>query len=271
MKKIEFIAPVEAMRGNLSGSQTLLYATRNNPAWDAPEGDQAAKNYTPRYVGAKRARGGLKYFAVRKSSVTKITSKTREIMALLAGSSACFIAASRNLMIYTELRAAFLEAKASDQSLTFRKWLQGILYVMLANKQGYAPISFKGADGTTQTIKVGNPWVAPGAGVTEVTELTIPQDILVKFWTQLAVGGFNFELAIAGGRRIKGIAYSGLNWETMIESDTLNVLGLVIDTDDNDAIKYNGLYVLNVAGDDLVDPSSNIAAVKYPVSGSYPS
>lgn len=269
MKKIEFIAPVEAMRGNLSGNQTLQYAERNNPAWDAPDGTQAAKNYTPRYVGAKRARGGLKYFAVRKSSVTKITSKTREIMALLAGSAACFNAASKNLMIITDLQFAFVAAKQTDPSLTFRKWLQGILYEMLANKQGYAPISYTSVDGTTHTIKVGNPWVAPGSGVTDVTPLTIPQDILVKFWTQLANGGFNFDLVIAGGRRIKGIAYSGINWETLIESDTWNVLGLVIDSEDNDAVKYNGLYVLNVAGDDLVDPSSAIAAVKYPVSGSY--
>ena len=263
MKKIEFIAPVEAMRGNLSGSQTLLYATRNNPAWDAPEGDQAAKNYTPRYVGAKRARGGLKYFAVRKSSVTKITSKTRQIMALLAGSAACFLSASKNLMLLSGLQIAFQIERQTDPSLTWRKWLQGLLYEMLANKQGYVTVTTPNS-----TYKIGNPWVAPGAGVTDVTPLTIPQDILVKFWTQLAVDGFNFELVVAGGRRVKGIAYSGLNWETLIQSDTLNVLGLVKDEDDNDAVKYNGLYVLNVAGDDIIDIASDIAPVVYPVRSS---
>ena len=267
MKRIEFIAPVEAVRGNLSGSQDLKYAKRDNPAWDAPDGVQAAKNYTPRFVGAKRSKDGLKYFSVRKSGVVNINTKSRETMALLACSATCFLAASKTLAILSQLQIAFVAAKASDPSLTWRKWLQGILYEMLANKQGYAAVSYVSpSTGTTETIKIGNPWVAPGAGVTGVTPLTISTSILVKFWTQMAVDGFNFTIVAAGGLRVKGIAYSGLNWETLTEDAEKNVLGLYIDHDDSDALKYKGLYVLNKDGEGIIDTASDIEQAEYPVS-----
>ena len=54
MKRIEFIAPVESMRGNLSGNQSLEYALNNNPAYDAPDGVQYARNYQPRLAPIKR-------------------------------------------------------------------------------------------------------------------------------------------------------------------------------------------------------------------------
>lgn len=38
MKRIEFIAPVEAMRGNLSGKQDLLYVENDNKAYEGPVG-----------------------------------------------------------------------------------------------------------------------------------------------------------------------------------------------------------------------------------------
>ena len=261
MKRIEFIAPVEAMRGNLSGAQKLQYAKNNNPAWDAPEGEQAARNYTPRYVGAKRSKDGLKYFGVRKSSVTKISVKSREIMALLAGSAACFLAASKNLQLYDVIYAAFDAAKASDASLTFRKWLQGIMYEMLANKQGHIEVTAI-VGGVSVTKKIGNPWVAPEPGVTGVIELTIPQSTLVKFWTQLSNGGFNFTLVAAGGHRVKGIAFANEPWETLIENAQQNVLGLTLV---EGSVKYKDLFVLDVDGSDLVDPADDITAGVYPV------
>lgn len=82
MKRIEFIAPVEAMRGNLSGKQELKYAENENPAYEAPNGAQSAHNYQPRFIGAKRAASGLKYFAVRTKQTAVLNGKTRMQMAL---------------------------------------------------------------------------------------------------------------------------------------------------------------------------------------------
>lgn len=247
MKRIEFIAPVEAMRGNLSGSQSLQYAKRNNPAWDAPEGTQAARNYTPRYVGAKISATGKKIFSVRTRGIIGLTTKSRGAMALLAGSAACFLAASATLSILDTLQAAFSKAKESNPALTFRKWLQPILYSMLANKLSYVEVSAT-YGGSTHTEKIGNPWVEPGAGVTGVTPLVIPQETLAKFWEQLAIDGVVFTLVAAGGRRVKGIAFADETWETLCEDTDRNILGLVVE---GGSVKYGDLFILGEDGDPI--------------------
>lgn len=253
-KIIEFIAPVNAMRGNLSGRQTLLYAERNNPAWEAPQGVNAARNYTPRYVGAKVAKTGRKLFSVRKKSVVNITSSTKKAMALLAGSAACLIAASKNLAILTELQHAFAAALASNPTLTWRKWLQPILYSMLASKATHAKVT-----SDIGTVKIGNPWVNPAPGETDITALTIPQKDLVKFWPQLATNPVGFILVSAGGVRVSGIAHTNTTWETLCEDAQLNVLGLVVE---GDGVKYGDLYILDAEGDHI-DYSSYILPKAY--------
>lgn len=83
MKRIEFIAPVEALRGNMSGSQTLVYAENDNPAYEAPDGRQYARNYKPRYIGFRRAKDGAVYFGVKRKSATKINKAAKITMAAL--------------------------------------------------------------------------------------------------------------------------------------------------------------------------------------------
>ena len=100
MKRIEFIAPVEAMRGKLSGEQTLVYAENNNPAYEAPNGVQYARNYQPRFIGAKIAKSGLKYFTVKTKSATKLDAQSRLTMGTLAGVAA--------------IRSALMKDHASD-------------------------------------------------------------------------------------------------------------------------------------------------------------
>ena len=183
MKRIEFIAPVDAMRGNLSGSQDINYGANDGRAYDQEVGKQtAANNYDPRFVGAKRGRDGLKYFQVRTKNTIGLTQKSKTAMALLGGASACFIAASRDLSILTKLQAAFVAATESDKNLTFRKWLQGILYEMLALGQDTVTISSSVGD-----VVIKNPWLARPAQ--EGTDLNISNDILVKFWSILASTG----------------------------------------------------------------------------------
>lgn len=175
MKKIEFIAPVEAMRGNLSGNQELTYGENQKSAYEQEVGKTTAANaYSPRFVGAKRSRDGQKYFQVRTKTSVGLTTKSKHAMALLAGSAACFLSASKNLMIITDLQVAFVAAKQTDPSLTWRKWLQGLFYEMLANKLQSITIG--------DDCVINNPWVTGGAGV----DLTISPAILVKFAGELA-------------------------------------------------------------------------------------
>ena len=88
MKRIEFIAPVEAMRGNLSGKQELEYPLNENPAFYAPTGKHYATNYQPRFIGAKRASDNLKYFAIRTKSAVNMTTNSILAMAALGAAGA---------------------------------------------------------------------------------------------------------------------------------------------------------------------------------------
>ena len=247
MKRIEFIAPVEAMRGNLSGSQDLNYGANDGRAYDQEVGKQtAANNYDPRFVGAKRSRDGLKYFQVRTKNTIGLTQKSKAAMALLAGSAACFLAASKNVAILTRLQVAFDAAKESDASLTWRKWLQGIMYEMLALKLNSITISSSVGD-----VVIKNPWLAiDGAG----TNLDISHDVLIKFWTVLSVDGITFEV---NGK--KGIGWLDNGFDSIVGTP-INVLNLKIQAStgyvqtslDEYLTRSDGSYVIDA---DIISPN----------------
>lgn len=80
-KRIIMIPPFDVLTGNLSGKQDLKYAENDNPAYEAPNGSQSARNYTTRYVGARRA-DGKTYFSIKTKSTTVLNGVTRLQMAL---------------------------------------------------------------------------------------------------------------------------------------------------------------------------------------------
>lgn len=90
-KRIEFIAPVDSMRGNLSGSQDLVYAANDNKAYESPANRvNYAKNYRTSYVGAKRASDGLKFFGVKTKTATHTTQAAMTAMALMGATGVLF-------------------------------------------------------------------------------------------------------------------------------------------------------------------------------------
>lgn len=225
MKRIEFIAPVEAIRGNLSGNQDLKYGANAGKAYDQEVGKvTAANNYDPRFVGAKRSRDGFKYFQVRTKSAVGLTSKSKKAMALLAGSAACFLAASKNLAIISQLQIAFVEAKASDPSLTFRKWLQGIMYEMLAEVQKSVTIAVP----NLTDVVINNPWTM---GTYGGTNLNVSREILVKFGDELAdpkihkltIGGMPFVTTDGvSGTTANNVIWSGQQLLQKYNSEPVN-------------------------------------------------
>lgn len=140
MKRIEFIAPVESMRGNLSGNQSLEYAENNNPAYQAPNGVQYARNYQPRFIGAKRGSDGLKYFAVRTKSATNLKASTRRAMAVVGVTAAIRSALmSAHAADYAKMQHAFDYLKTKGQlpegQDTFKKWFDANVKSMLVYKK----------------------------------------------------------------------------------------------------------------------------------------
>lgn len=140
MKRIEFIAPVESMRGNLSGNQSLEYADNNNPAYEAPNGVQYARNYQPRFIGAKRGSDGLKYFTVRTKSATNLKATTRRAMAIVGVTAAIRSALmSAHADDYAKMQQAFDYLKAQGRlpegQDTFKKWFDANVKQMLIYKK----------------------------------------------------------------------------------------------------------------------------------------
>lgn len=248
MKRIEFIAPVEAMRGNLSGNQNLKYPTDNNKAFESPEGSvNYARNYSTRFIGAKRASDGLKYFAVKTKTATHITARSLMAMALLGGAGAMYAALVRDKTssIYANIYAQWVELQNYGSTKTFRRYVMDNFRQMLATKSNNA--TFAGPRGS---ITVNNPWIASE----QTVGVQVTPAILVKFWDQLS-NGFTFFI---NGQ--KAISNADSMFIDIITSTKLNVLNLTQKAvGSDDLVTLGTSYVIK--GDVYIE-----TAVK-PVSG----
>lgn len=172
MKRIEFIAPVKAMRGNLSnGDQDLRY--RGKKAYDATGDKVTADQYEPSYIGAKRSFRGKKFFALHESFTIALGATNRLAMAAFGGAASTAAAAGATLSILDDLQAIYMSARNTGATTKlFRGWLNEKVYPMIKTKQPSVTIS-----GAGKTVTINNPWVDGGAG----TDINIPADVLAKF------------------------------------------------------------------------------------------
>lgn len=173
MRKIEFIEPVSAMRGNLSASQELVYDKNGSRFWGS--GNYEPLNYSARYIGAKKSITGGKYFSVKTKSRVSYSQDSTFAMAAFGGACALARAAKKNLQILSQLQSIFenkKKARQISQTIVFVNWLMQELHAGLAGGLLDCTIT----DGTT-TVKVKNPWKEGGTG----TVVTVSQEIMTKF------------------------------------------------------------------------------------------
>lgn len=230
MKRIEFIAPVEAMRGNLSGAQNLQYPTDDQGAYEGPVGSvNYARNYSPRFVGAKRAKDGYKYFSVRTKTANHLTAKAKKAMALLGGAGAMYanIVSNKSSQLYTSLYAQYLKFQEMGDKRTFRAFMMDVLRRGLEQKLAVIVVS-----GPLSPVSIDNPWNTQEA----TPNVQVAQAILVKFWSELATNPIEFTIG-----ELKGIAHAANDFETIARGN-FNVLGLSVDSDDY--VKMGSSYIL---------------------------
>lgn len=228
MRRIEFIAPVESMRGNLSGSQKLQYAENNNPAFDAPVGRQYARNYKPRYIGARRSSDLRNLFAVKTKSATRITAQSKLQMALLGGGGALYAAILANPAVLAEFERYVAATGNKPADWSFRKWMMdfdgvhgaGILTNLL--QKNASIICAYSSGGTTINAVANNPWVYTAG----TPNCPVSVDVVAKFWPQLAS---NPRLFKVGG--LQAVAHTGDTFAVLAASH-YNVLGITKKTDD---------------------------------------
>lgn len=245
MRGIEFLAPVEAMRGNLSGNQVLDYPTNDNSAWDAPAGRTSyARNYQTRYVGAKRSSSGLKYFSVRTKSAVANTALTRLQQAALGASRVIYeqLAADiANVQVFVEI------AKNSGGRF---KTISGCIcdYIIRGLKQrGNSFVIGSPMATAANKVVVANPWGADPAPVGAKT-VTIPQDMFIKFFPELTNMPGTFGYIYLYG--VRGIGGGELTWEEInggtLYNGQLNAWGTTTSAKigENFYIMVNNMYLL---------------------------
>lgn len=245
MKRIRFIAPVEAIQGNMSGNQKLQYAEHNNPAFESPKGKRNyARNYRPSYIGAFVAGTGTKYFAVKTKTAVHLTNKSQLAMALAGAAGAMFgsLIKDKTSALYLQAEALWINNGISAKQ-TMRKYYTNLFRQMLAAKSANISVT----DEVTQAVLTfQNPWV-----VNEETNIPVSDDVLVKFWLQLSNNGIEFSL---NGKT--GIAKSGDTFDDLFDT-RFDVLGLAENGEGK--ITYQGAIVKNAAGDDVVGADVIIA------------
>ena len=241
MRKIQFIAPIAAISGNLSGNQVLTYADHNNPAFDAPTGKQFANNYTPRFIGAQRAKDGRCYFAVKTKSATTISAASLLRMALLGGAAAWFDACRKNMAVYPAMQTALhneIERGFVAKDTSLRKYAMDKLRDALSRKA--VTVVFG-------TVAVVNPWYYIASGHTVPgTETPVSKEILIKFWLQLGCNESGKSPIYINVGGLKGIAFVNGMFGDIIGNSKLNVLGLY---DVQDSVLEEGLIAISSTGD----------------------
>lgn len=257
MKRIEFIAPVEAMRGNLSGRQKLVYAEHDNPAWEAPDGRQYARNYKPRFIGAKRAKDGATYFSTRTKHAINNSPLSRTAQGALAATNAFYHCVMHDLSLVGKMLQLYdlSTAKANGESMF--KYFADVCDNALRNK--FATISYMEHDGSSVVnAAIDNPFRKGQAGNNLVDYNGMLNDVLLKFWTSMGTDD-NLRFMIDG---FDGVFFNGETWTQLVESNH-NVIGLAASATN---VKLGDMWVkvrnkTEPSEESYVDPSTTISDV----------
>ena len=231
MRKITFIAPVESLRGNLSGGQKLTYPSHNNSAWDAPSNKRSyATNYKTRYIGAQRSSSGRAYFSVKERTAVNQTDDARMAQALFGASASIANTLMHLPQSLDKISQAFIRAQElglTKEGQTLRSWTMEQVRKYLENE---SDIYF---NLNNSVFIAENPFIQ--THVASAFSFQADKEMLAKFWGQLAVNGIAFTINSA-----KGVAFTGEDFGTIVDS-THNVLTLSID--DNDKVVYRSAFV----------------------------
>lgn len=236
MKRIEFIQPVESMRGSFGSKQDLRYGESDAKAYNTESGATSyARNYQPTFIGAKVARTGLKYFAVKVKSATTNSAAWRLVAALMGAVSAIYGWVLKQMNIYAQLQQQFLLVVEAGYVGTFHKWVCAGIRASLAAKAAAITVV-----GPTATITLGN-----NPFSTAAEAIAISQALLVKFWKMLTPNAVVFTVE---GRQ--GIYVAEAEFADIIAKSRLNVLGLeLFNVDSTNYVTLGDRFLLDSEGE----------------------
>ena len=250
-KRIEYIEPIGAIRGDLSASQRLAYAEHNNDAYYSPVGKRnQARNYKPRYIGMKDANTGRTRYAVRDKYTINMTANAKKAMAYLAGTAAIYAALLKNNQYQRSIECWQWHKNQGliPSTTTYRRfWVDNISPMVTAESQSQSFLY-----GTSQGITISNIF-ASSTALMSVNEKT-----LVKFFDQL-----NSQSCVFFIDNLQGIASTGMTFIDLINSNW-NVLGLtIVSSTHADFVQWGGLYLKGPLGHYVLVEDTIVANRKY--------
>lgn len=243
MRKIEFIAPVAAMRGNMSVTQkNIVYPTHDNRAYEGPDGERnTARNYQPILIGAKRRLNGKTYFCVKTKTTNHLTPLAKSAMASMGAACSIYAAMLKDPQIAAKMDLVMAELWEKFPERTKKSFFMERISGALKAKQAV----IYGTYGNV-ILTVNNPFVSDGTGTYNVT---LKSDILAKFWVELANDPLTFHV---NGNL--GVAHSGDTFGDVINSH-YNTLGLYgSDKDGSIYIKCLESYLIAWDPNDPIEP-----------------
>ena len=147
VKRVEYMAPIDWMAGNLSGRQVIKYA--GGAGYDVPTGETiAADDYQPRLIVKYRRKDGHRYYQVRTRTSVNMSATYKENISVMGGACAIFSALVRNKQanIYKACVAA------CPGNITLRKFIVPKCKAALL----YKAATIRIAEG----VEIVNPWVS---------------------------------------------------------------------------------------------------------------
>lgn len=252
MKRIEFIAPVNAMRGNLGETQRdIVYPTHDNSAYDGPVGERnTARNYNPIIVGAIRANGRA-YFCVRTKTTNHLTPLAKKSMATMGATCAVYAAMKKDASIAAKMDEVFTFMIPSlPAGATPRSYFMERITLALSNKDALIDLSAGSIE-----FKVINPWAYKGESEGAFT-INVKAEIVVKFWDELAIDPITFKVGT-----VTGVAHTNDTFATLIQRH-YNVLNLTTETIttpyEGEVVKLGEMYLHNSDGEIQTEANQRI-------------
>lgn len=175
MKRIAYIAPVDYIRGNISGRQSLTYSGAS--AYSIPAGESvAADTYAPRLVAQVYGRFSprmLRVFQVRTRTTVNMTARHKLNIAIMGGAGAIYasLVNHSDAQIYADIVAA--KNAANIKGLTLRQFVMPLVMQGLRSKSAQI--------GIATGVYIVNPWISE-----ENPNVPVSASILDKFRQELS-------------------------------------------------------------------------------------
>lgn len=171
VKRIEYIAPIDFIRGNISGRQDLKYS--GGDAYALPANSRvSADAYQPRMIARvmRKRMYNVKYFQVRTRTTVNMTAAARLNMALMGATGAIIgaLLSDKTSAIYKSCLALV------PKYMTLRAFLSPIIRAGLAAKS----TSFVIGSG----VEIVNPWVSDAE-----PNVPVAAAMLEKFRSELSL------------------------------------------------------------------------------------